>query len=383
MPTLSYFLATLRHPIDDKHALWNQPLPADRRGTASAEPGVPEGEILTYGGYFSAVARFCSHSGWRNILRVTTDKLQQPLTVDHIAGASIFLEKHGALYHPARVEVTVAGQRFNLVVNVASSPAGKAALVRETRALAHLNEHRPFGWFPSVFAVTAEPPPMFLGDWFDDYHEFHLTRTSRRDELGLVLWDGAAKRCLLSKNQAAALYRNMAMILTACYDPVSTRQIFPWHHAAGDFVVRLRKGRVSVKLITVRGYTPLTNDAARPADENELLESLLLFFLHLSVRMRLDRLDGVSDVAWAPDSCLVPTVDGFFQGLDLAARMSGFPEAFPQIFQQYLRHQRAGDLESIAAQLIHTVFDGHSEEIRVIESVLAAHIKAVFARLTA
>jgi hypothetical protein len=37
------------------------------------------------------------------------------------------------------------------------------------------------------------------------------------------------------------------MILTACYDPISSRQIFPWHHAAGDFVVRVERERVGVR----------------------------------------------------------------------------------------------------------------------------------------
>jgi hypothetical protein len=294
---------------------------------------------------------------------------------------SIFLEKHGAFYHPARIELTAAGQRLCLAANVAVSRLGKKALFRENEALAHLNEHRPFGWFPNVYAITDENPPMLLGDWFDGFHEFHLTREKEIGEPGLVIWDGAATPRLLSEKQAAALYRTIAMILTACYDPVTTCQIFPWHHAAGDFVVRIDEEKVSIKLITVRNYAPLT-DASKPEDENGVLEAVLLFFLHLSVRMRLDRLDGVSEVIWAPDSCIAPTIDGFFQGLDLTARLSGFPETFPQLFERFARIWCSDDLLLMARQIVETVFDRHSEERYVIESKLTNHV-AVVSRLLA
>lgn len=375
MPTVSYFLASIRHPIDDKHLLWNQPLPTSRYGSAAAERCAPEDENLSYANYFSAVTRFCAESGWKRVLLAAADRLEKPLAVDDLGPVSIFLEKHGAFYHPARIEVTAAGQRLCLVANVAVSRLGKEALFRETKALAHLNEHRPFGWFPTVYAVTDENPPMFLGDWFDGFHEFHLTREKEIGEPRLVIWDGAVPPRLLSEKQAAALYRTMAMILTACYDPVTTCQIFPWHHAAGDFVVRIKGEKVSAKLITVRNYAPLTN-ASGPEDENGLLETVLLFFLHLSVRIRLDRLDGVSEVVWAPDSCLAPTIDGFFQGLDLTARLSGFPETFPRIFKRFAELWRYGDLLPMARQVVETVFDRHSEERHVIESNLTNHVAA-------
>jgi len=377
MPTISYFLATTRDPIDDTKPLWNQPLPTSRRGDAITGPVAFEDETLSYGGYFSAVARFCSESGWKRVLRAATDTLAQPLTIANLENVSIFLEKHGAFYHPARIAVMVAGQRLDLVVNVAASRIGKQALLQETRALAALNEHRPFGWYPAVYAMTDAPLPMFLGNWFDGFHEFHLTRKRGIEELGILVWNGAADPCLLSETQTEALYRNMAMILAASYDPVTTCQIFPWHHAAGDFVVRLEGDLTSVKLITVRNYAPLTEASTELADENELLEALLIFFLHMGVRMRLDRLDGVSEVVWAPDRCLGPTINGFFQGLDLTARLSGFPEDFPRLFHRYVNHQRAGDLITLAGQLVGSIFDHLSEERRVVENHLEAHIHTV------
>ena len=73
----------------------------------------------------------------------------------------------------------------------------------------------------------------------------------------LIVWDGAATPTLLRESTNGILLRQAAMILTACYDPVTTEQIFPWHHAAGDFVIRCDKDTLSVRLITARGLVPV------------------------------------------------------------------------------------------------------------------------------
>ena len=224
---------------------------------------------------------------------------------------------------------------------------------------------------------------MYLGDWFDGFHEFHLTRRSDSNELAIVVWDGAAGRCLLSKRQAATLYRNAAMILTACYDPITSSQIFPWHHAAGDFVVRVEEEGASVKLITVRDYRPMTGTTGKPDNEREILDALVIFFIHLSIRMRLDRLDGVKEVVWAPDGCLEPMMDGFFQGLDLTARLNGFPEEFPVAFRHYISRHTASDLLATGRQITETVFDQRSEERRVIVGNLTSHIQMIHRHLSA
>jgi hypothetical protein len=43
---------------------------------------------------------------------------------------------------------------------------------------------------------------MFLGDWFDGFHEFHLTRRPGNNKPAIVVWDGAGRPCLLSEKQA-------------------------------------------------------------------------------------------------------------------------------------------------------------------------------------
>ncbi|BBO70247.1 hypothetical protein DSCA_41770 [Desulfosarcina alkanivorans] len=352
------------------------------------QPGVREAqnddpEPLTYGRYFTAILNFCTADGWQRIVKAASRKLARPVVKSDLEHLSIFLEKHGAFYHPARLQVAVKNQRLSFVVNVAASRRGRRALTREAAALKTLEEQRPFGWFPRVYDLVCNDPPMVLGDWFDGFHEFHLTRRPDANGLAIVVWDGAADRRLLSEGQAGALYRNAAMILTACYDPVTSNQIFPWHHAAGDFVVRLEGEEASVKLITVRDYIPMTGSTGAPANETEILDALVVFFIQLSVRMRLDRLDGVKEVVWAPDSCLEPVMAGFFQGLDLTARINGFPEGFPEMFRHYISRHEAADLSASARRVAETVFDHRSEERRVAAGNLDSHMQMIYRRLSA
>ena len=376
MPEIAYFLATTDHPIDQTHPWWKRPLPTSRLG--QTEPSQPlDTTAITYGGYFSAVSRFCAASRWQRVLRAASHKMEQSLSENDLERVAIFLEKHGSFYHPARIVVTAGKKQISMVVNVAATAAGQKAVQRETRALQLLNEQRPFGWLPAVYAIKDDAPPMFLGDWFDGFHEFHLASKNGDKEPGILVWDGEATPCLLSEKQEDALYRNMAMILTACYDPVTTHQIFPWHHAAGDFVVRPEESGAAVKLITVRDYRPMNRSGEKPMNENEMLDVLQVFFLHLTLRMRVDRIDGVSEVAWASDRCLAPVIEGFFQGLDLTARLSGFPETFPRFFGQCLKQQCESDLKDRAGEITKRVFDRHSEERRVIEANLTDHVVEV------
>jgi hypothetical protein len=55
------------------------------------------------------------------------------------------------------------------------------------------------------------------------------------------------------------------------------------------------------------------------SDINEMINpvlALFYFLLHLSIQMRLDKLDGVGDVVWADEKCVDATLAGFFLGLE-------------------------------------------------------------------
>lgn len=149
------------------------------------------------------------------------------------------------------------------------------------------------------------PLACFLADWFEGFHEFHLSLDPVDGIIKLILWNGSPSPFYLSKQQARSVYFEISNILTLFYNPRTYDQIFPWHHGAGDFVVKLDGGRIEVRLVTVRQYGPLADPEAMSVEE-----ALVFFFLNLSLRMRLDRLDGVGEIAWAGEECLNSTWEG-------------------------------------------------------------------------
>ena len=52
-------------------------------------------------------------------------------------------------------------------------------------------------------------------------------------------------------------------------------------------------------------------------DIQALLDALLVFFLNLTIRMRLDRQDGIGEIVWADDIAIKGTLQGFLEGLAL------------------------------------------------------------------
>lgn len=76
--------------------------------------------------------------------------------------------------------------------------------------------------------------------------------------------------------------------MTCYYNAETFEQIFPWHHAAGDFVIKLQKNNMKMKLITVRQYAPMLENKNETAKNNTdsdiylMLEAMLVFFLNLS-----------------------------------------------------------------------------------------------------
>ena len=150
MPTVSYFLSTTDRPLNADHRLWSCPLPGNRQFGAITDPS-GDTQPLTYGWYFTALLKFCSADGWKRLVSAASQKLARPVTETDLEHLSIFLEKHGAFYHPARLQLAMKNQTISFVVNVAASNRGRHALPHEATALDVLQEQRPFGWFPRVY----------------------------------------------------------------------------------------------------------------------------------------------------------------------------------------------------------------------------------------
>jgi hypothetical protein len=184
----------------------------------------------------------------------------------------------------------------------------------------------------------------------------------------MALWDSARGRYSLSELQAREIYRQAATILTMYYDVETFEQIFPWHHAAGDFVVQADKKSIEVRLITARQYAPMLE----PSGGVSAHEALLFFLLNLSLRMRLDRFDGVGPVAWADDACVDATVEGFIEGLRVKKRQRWISKHFLDEFVKHIRTFTEKDLEDRLEALVGAC-DQSAPDIPVIRNHLKRH----------
>jgi hypothetical protein len=247
--------------------------------------------------------------------------LQQPVPLRKIQGVEVISQKHGAFYHVAEVRSNLAGVFYSLAVNSAVRPAQQAFLESEFALLKDLAERFPLGFVPQAFALGTSlcttgdgmvfSLKSFVAEWFEGYHEFHLSRQDSTRDLFIKVWDAHSGNPLLGAEEARSVYHQAALILTAYLDPESFSQIYPWHHAAGDFVLKRLGAGPQLRLITVRGYLPLVTVGPDPSEK---WIPLVHFFLNLSLRMRLDRLDGTGELVWADPDCLAGVVSGFVEG---------------------------------------------------------------------
>lgn len=310
---MRFAVAARAERVDATHPVWNDALPQSSRGEAT--------KSVTYGEYFQAVEAYLHHDGARH--------LQAALAATPAASSAAFdaldviLEKHGEFYHPARIRIAGPKAPQSLVLNVAVTAAGAECLQSEVEALRRVAPRLPSGALPRVYGVGRSETAnglkciMFLADWFDNYHEFHLAIDPADDVQKMIVWDTGRTPYFLGTEAATAVYAQTADLLARAYDPASTRQIYPWHHASGDFVVRTGEAAVDVKLITVRQYAPtLSAEAGRILDDESRLMAALVFFANLTIRNRIDRLEGTGALAWAGEAALGATVAGFKRGLD-------------------------------------------------------------------
>ena len=191
------------------------------------------------------------------------------------------LEKHGAFYHPASVRVTTPLVSTTFVVNVAVSKEGHRIIDREFQLLKKLDPSKsgpqrviPAGYYQDFCGTHAWP--MYLGQWFDNFHEFHITTPAKNDPDPIVVW-APEPIYLTESSHKEALCHEMARILTRFYNPLTFEQIGPWHHAAGDFTIQVTADSLFAKLITVRDYRPsmIAPSETTPAS---VLEGIALFF---------------------------------------------------------------------------------------------------------
>ncbi|MDY6837336.1 MAG: hypothetical protein SWH78_05100 [Thermodesulfobacteriota bacterium] len=376
-PNIKYLLPSPEGYVPADASLCQTPMRLTR---CEARPS--HGPAFTYGAYFKAIRDVISKDGHKLLVHATERRLARKVLLSDMEAVLIYGEKHGSDYHPARIEVWAQGACVSFVMNVAVSARGKVRLCHEYDVLRHLDRKFVFSFLPHPYfygeaschgghdGETDTLMTMFLADWFEGYHEFHLSMDKATGSQRLVMWDADKGNPSLSRQQAWELYRQGAMILTLYYDIETFEQIFPWHHAAGDFVVRAEDDGLDMKLVTARQYGPMVD----PCQGVSAYEALLLFLLNLSMRMRLDRLDGVGAVAWADSECVGAIVKGFVDGLRMKEQEGMIPRGFVNAFLR----QCASFARRHLSERFHALVDAcdpGAPDMPVIRRCLGRHIQ--------
>ncbi|MBI5590055.1 MAG: hypothetical protein HY881_06190 [Deltaproteobacteria bacterium] len=375
--TFRYFLSSPSEVVEEDSSLWCSAFPLSRN---PQETGENDTAGLTYGDYFEAVRKFLENREFEVIVSAIFASRQLPCKARDINAIDIFLVKHGQFYHPSRIEARVRGRVFTFVVNVALSFSGKSCIEREFDLLNRLSltpsgAYLPRGYgYGEVILQKGWQVKLFLGEWFDDFHEFHISKDPKDQQYKIRVWHAHTEPGFLTPDETLELYRQIAMILTCCYNPENFEQIFPWHHAAGDFIVNCSNDSPRIKLITVRQYAALFETP--DIDEITLLEGMLFFLVNLSIRTRLDRLDGVGEVVWAG----LPAVDGTVRGVmdGLSAKVPRWDLRFEEFFASVSLLDMTEICEAVADS-----YHPLAPELPVVREHLTAHAAEMFASLMA
>ncbi len=286
---------------------------------------------LTYHRYLETIKDFLSRDSYHFLIDALRKQTGKSIALRDIESITIRSEKHGALYHIASIDVITADDISKFVATSALSERGKLYLESDFYWLQSLHNKYAFSYLPRVYHQdqvcyqslegTRQAMLISLGEWLEGYHEFHLSLDKSDGRQKIVVWDLNNGYYYLSAAQSHTLYRLASLVLTLYYDTDTFHQISLWHHSAGDFIVRVDGENIDLKLVTVRRYEPMIGFSTN--QESNKIAALIHFFLHLSIRMRMDRLDGVGVVAWADDFCLDAIMKGFYQALEIKEKMGG------------------------------------------------------------
>jgi hypothetical protein len=383
-PQLSFFLSGRKQPLDPESKRWNLPIPVKRELTgiiSDQNDSFP----VTYGDYFEAAGTFITKNNYE-VIFTALSSLEQDIRPEQINEIKISLEKHGSFYHPSKVEVITEKSVIPFVLNVAVSETGIECIHNEFFTLKKLFSEFPNSFIPAVYGqhvLTGRKDHqigMFLGDWFEGYCEFHLSIDPSDGKEKILIWDYVNGNFFLPASKVIEIYRQASMIMTCFYNVHTFEQIFPWHHAAGDFIVKQTGDALEVKLITVRQYAPLYETDPQNSNPDSIFEGLLIFLIVLSIRMRIDRIDGIGNIVWADNLSVEGTIKGFRDGIKIKSKIGVIPYNFIDEFRTYLQSISMKQLFEWSNTIIHS-FNQSAPDIPVICRNLFQHSTELYRAL--
>ena len=332
--------------------------------------------FLTLADYFGALQKFIMPDDG-SILHSVLKKQHALADITEIILRS---EKHGAFYHIASVEIVGLEENSKFAVTTALSESARTSLDEEYNILQQLSEVNS-DLIPKIYCKESvkwetdsgsEEFLMVLGEWLDGYHEWHASADPESGDRKIHLWDYTNGYRFLTDAESYELLRQVAYILTFYYDQSSFCQIYPWHHGAGDFVTKAEvTGAISVKLITARQYEPLVQfDQAEEADR---LVATIHFLLNLTLRIRLDRLDGVGEPVWLESFAIHAAVKGFFNGLAATQAQDRLKIGPVAEFLEIMQSFDTREIFDMYESLLEIYAEEDQNDFRLIQKKLADH----------
>ena len=382
-----FFISGVINKVTPDSRLWQLPLSGNNI-RQSCDSTLTTG--LTTGDYYLAACEFLSKDNF-SILKIGLKFFfDKSIQTNQITQIKIFLEKHGAFYHPLKIEVVLdKNTTRSFVLNGAVSKQGISLIKTEYDLLSRINQINqvnqihPALHLPQVFGfnfigTNKGKVGFFLGQWFENYKEFHISDDNKTRQI--TIWESDGTCHYIEMEDAFGIYQKIAEILTYYYDLETFKQILSWHHAAGDFIVSLENGKFSVKLITVRAYSPLTKlGAGENHHSTYIFPSLLFFFLDLTIRIRIDRLNGTNETVMIDKHVLNSVIKGFLSALDEKSAIYDYGDlktGFIEFFFQFDLEQ----LNELAENIVQSCYFDPLE-IKLIEENLKIHCQTLLTSL--
>ena len=311
--------------------------------------------FLTLGDFFEGIRHFVWQNQGRHLSHLLSKIQGSPVTPGDIETLVLRYEKYGTLYHVISIEAGTKKNNLKFALSVAQFQEARETLDREFQLLGRLNQKYEYPYIPQAYfkdiQVVKKGPHretflMALCSWFEGYHEWHFQKDHNHADAA-VIWDMEKGYQSASKKEVNEIIRLASKILTLYFDPKTFQRIDPWHHGAGDFVVKKAQRGIDVRLITVRGYEPM---AAFSADQSlSPGDALLLFFLELTIKMRLDKTEGIGSPLWASHSIISPARDGFLEALRLKENRG---DISPVLVEGFIDHARGLSEEDLYSKLV-------------------------------
>lgn len=360
----------------------SQPIVLDAEDLNIAVPidrdlSIPGYGSVTYRSYLKAIEVFILEN-LEGLEEVVRQKF--PDSNGEIRSIDLVAEKRGADYFPASVRIRTGMEVLWFVANVALTDRGISRIRRDYDFMSFLGLKDNRRFVPEVYfmsdssdassSVTEKPNLMFLAEWLRGYHEFHVSEITTGEKTILTLWDDDNGYSPIPNDLALKVIEKVAYILTHYFDLESFREIYPWHLAAGDFIAKLYPAPDS-KLITVRQYD--NRIVFADCNPDNLTDALLMFLANITVRARLDRIDGTGDFVWLGDEFLDAIIVGFHKALIEKTSPDSDMRKLLSNFFKVTRSKTLPEWTHVFVELIAS-YDDKAPDYKIISQNLVEHI---------